>query len=192
MTQSQNDLMTVHRASERSSKMHLSYSFSWLSRHSWKLRTGLLRMVEFVLVVYFFLGEVAHPHPCTLLLLLSRFSHVQLCVTPQTAAYLAPLSLGFSRQEHWSGFPFPPPMHENEVAQSCPTLRDPMDCTLPGSSVHGILQARVLEWVPLPSLNDTAARKLFTERSKMILLCFSFSSEGTLFFLVLGCTCLLL
>ena len=35
--------------------------------------------------------------------------------------------------------------------------------------------------VPLPSLNDTAARKLFTERSKMILLCFSFSSEGTLF-----------
>ena len=35
---------------------------------------------------------------------------------------------------------------ESEVAQSCPTLRDPMDCSLPGSSVHGILQARVLEW----------------------------------------------
>ena len=35
---------------------------------------------------------------------------------------------------------------EREVAQSCPTLRDPMDCSLPGSSVHGILQARVLEW----------------------------------------------
>ena len=35
---------------------------------------------------------------------------------------------------------------EREVAQSCPTPRDPMDYSLPGSSVHGIFQARVLEW----------------------------------------------
>ena len=35
---------------------------------------------------------------------------------------------------------------ESEVAQSCPSLRDPMDCSPPGSSVHGIFQARVLEW----------------------------------------------
>ena len=35
---------------------------------------------------------------------------------------------------------------QSEVAQSCPTLRNPMDCSLPGSSVHGIFQARVLEW----------------------------------------------
>ena len=35
---------------------------------------------------------------------------------------------------------------ESEVTQSCPTLSDPMDCSLPGSSVHGIFQARVLEW----------------------------------------------
>ena len=35
---------------------------------------------------------------------------------------------------------------ESEVAQSCPTLIDPMDCSLPGSSIHGIFQARVLEW----------------------------------------------
>ena len=44
--------------------------------------------------------------------------------------------------------PFPSPMHESEseVAQLCPTLRDPMDCSLSGSSVHGIFQARVLEW----------------------------------------------
>ena len=35
---------------------------------------------------------------------------------------------------------------ESEVAQSCLTLSDPMDCSLPGSSVHGIFQARVLEW----------------------------------------------
>ena len=36
------------------------------------------------------------------------------------------------------------------VSQSCPTLCDPMDCNLPGSSVHGILQARMLEWVAVP------------------------------------------
>ena len=35
---------------------------------------------------------------------------------------------------------------ESEVAQSCPTLSDPMDCSPPGSSMHGIFQARVLEW----------------------------------------------
>ena len=40
--------------------------------------------------------------------------------------------------------------NESEVAQSCPTLRDPMDYSLPGSSVHGILQARILEWVAIP------------------------------------------
>ena len=38
----------------------------------------------------------------------------------------------------------------SEVAQSCPTLCDPMDCSLPGSSVHGILQAIVLEWIAIP------------------------------------------
>ena len=38
---------------------------------------------------------------------------------------------------------------ESEVAQSCPTLSDPMDCSLPCSSIHGILQARVLEWVAI-------------------------------------------
>ena len=49
-----------------------------------------------------------------LLLLLSRFSRVRLCATPWTAAHQALLSLGFSRQEHWSGLPFPSPMHESE------------------------------------------------------------------------------
>ena len=49
-----------------------------------------------------------------LLQLLSHFSPVQLCVTPQTAAHQAPPSLGFSRQEHWSGLPFPSPMHGSE------------------------------------------------------------------------------
>ena len=49
-----------------------------------------------------------------LLLLLSRFSRVRLCVTPETTAHQPPPSLGFSRQEHWSQLPFPSPMHESE------------------------------------------------------------------------------
>ena len=83
-----------------------------------------------------------------LLLLLSHFSRVRLCATPSTAAHQAPPSLGFSRQEHWSGLPFPSPMHESEseVAQSCLTLSDPVDCSLPGSSIHGIFRSTVLEW----------------------------------------------
>ena len=52
--------------------------------------------------------------PQSQLLLLSHFSHVQPHVTPQMAAHLAPPSLGFSRQEHWSGLPFPSPMCESE------------------------------------------------------------------------------
>ena len=49
-----------------------------------------------------------------LLLLLSRFSRVRLCATPEMAAHQAPRALGFFRQEHWSGLPFPSPMHESE------------------------------------------------------------------------------
>ena len=147
----------------------------------------------------------------------------QLLVTPWTVAHQAPLSMEFSRQEYWSGLPFPPPGNlpdsgiesislalagrffttreaqpltaaaakplqscptlcdprdgsppgsprpwdslgkntgvgchflpqcmkvksESEVAQLYLTLRDPVDCSLPGSSVHGIFQARVLVW----------------------------------------------
>ena len=85
-----------------------------------------------------------------LLLLLSRFSHVRLCVTPEMATHQAPPSLGFSRQEYWSGCHFllqcMKVKSESEVAQSCLTLSDPMDCSLPGSSTHGIFQARVLAW----------------------------------------------
>ena len=49
-----------------------------------------------------------------LLLLLSRFCRVRLCATPEMAGHQAPLSLAFSRQEHWSGLPFPSPMQESE------------------------------------------------------------------------------
>ena len=43
---------------------------------------------------------------------------------------------------------------ESEVAQSCPALSDPVDCSLPGSSVHGIFQARILEWVAIAFSDD--------------------------------------
>ena len=100
-----------------------------------------------------------------------------LCGTPQTAAHQAPPSLGLSRQECWSGLPFPSPVHEkrhyrnvkeyleqlytNRIRElktkwtnsikdvrCAPSLsrvqlfEDPMNCSSPGSSVHGIFQAR--------------------------------------------------
>ena len=60
------------------------------------------------------LSHQGSPKSMLLLLLLSRFSRVRLCATPETAAHEAPPSLGFSRQEHWIGLPFPSPMHESE------------------------------------------------------------------------------
>ena len=54
---------------------------------------------------------------------------------------------------------------ESEVAQSCPTLSDPTDCTLPGSCVHGILQARVLEWVAIAFSNICTINSLLFSQS---------------------------
>ena len=62
----------------------------------------------------FFLSLVISLRLLLLLLLLGRFSRIRLCATPEMAAHQAPPSLGFSRQEHWSGLPFPSPMHESE------------------------------------------------------------------------------
>ena len=68
---------------------------------------------------FFITSATWEAHACflLLLLLLSRFSRVQLCATPSMAAHQAPPSLGFSRQEHWSGLPFPSPMHESEKSK---------------------------------------------------------------------------
>ena len=78
------------------------------------------------------------------------FSHVQLFATPWTVAYQALPSMEFSRQEYWSGLPFPSPVHESEKWKWSRSVvsdsSNPMDCSLPGSSIHGIFQARVLEW----------------------------------------------
>ena len=106
-------------------------------------------------------------------LLLSHFSRVRPSATPWTAAFQAPPSLGFSRQEYWSGVPLPSPylppnidlfpflksyiylpafsfgmssFRAAKLLQSCPTLCDPIDGSPPGSPVPGIFQARTLEW----------------------------------------------
>ena len=82
-----------------------------------------------------------------MLLLLSHFSRVRLYAAPQMAAHQAPPSMGFSRQEHWSGLPLPSPHLCAKPLQLYLTRYNPVDCSPPGSSVHGILQARTLEWV---------------------------------------------
>ena len=56
---------------------------------------------------------------------------------------------------------------ESEVAQSCPTLCDPMDCSLPGSSLHGILQARVLEWVAISFSSGSSQPRDWTRVSRI-------------------------
>ena len=91
-----------------------------------------------------------------LLLLLSRFSRVRLCATTQTAAHQAPRSLEFSRQEHWSGLPFPSPMHEGDKWKwSRSVVSDssrPMGCSPPGSS-SSFSRQEYWSGVPLPSPN---------------------------------------
>ena len=85
-----------------------------------------------------------------MLLLLSRFSHVWLCATPQTAAHQSPRPWDSPGKNTGVGCHFLPQCmkvkSESEVAQLCPTLSNPMECSPPGSSIHGIFQARVLEW----------------------------------------------
>ena len=88
-----------------------------------------------------------------LLLLLSRFSRVRLCATPWWKPTRLPRPWDSPGKNTGVGCHFllkcVKVKSESEVAQSCPTLSDPMDCSLPGSFVHGIFQAGVLEWVAI-------------------------------------------
>ena len=85
-----------------------------------------------------------------LLLLLSHFSCVRLCATHRRQPTRLLCPWGSPGKNTGVGCHFllqcVKVKREREVAQSCPTPSDPMDCSLPGSSVHGIFQARVLEW----------------------------------------------
>ena len=96
-----------------------------------------------------------------LLLLLSCFSRVRLCATPEMEAHQAPCPWDSPGKNTGVGCHFllqcMKAKNESEVAQSCPTLSDPMDCSLPGSSAHGIFQVRVLEWVAI-AFSDCKSR----------------------------------
>ena len=129
-------------------------------------------------------------------------SRVRLLATLWTVTYQAPPSMGFSRQEYWSGWPFPspgilpnpgiesgspalqadaltsePPGKPTAAAvaakslQSCSTLCDPMDCRLPGSPIHGISQAIILEWVAISFSRGSSQPKDRTHISQQILYC---------------------
>ena len=93
-----------------------------------------------------------------LLLLLSRFSFVRLCATPKTGRLPTRLPCLWDSPGKNTGvgchflLQCMKVKSESEVAQLCPTLSDLMDCSLPGSSIHGIFQARVLEWVLVYSM----------------------------------------
>ena len=70
------------------------------------------------------------------------------------------------------------PVQANEVAQSCPTLCNPMGCNIPGSSVHGILQARILEWVAISFSRGSSRPRDRTQVSCIIGRCFTIWATG--------------
>ena len=96
-------------------------------------------------------------HIMWLLLLLSHFSRVRLCATPQTEAHQAPPSLGFSMQEHWSGLTFPSPMQESEKLK-VKSLSHVQLLVTPWTAAHqappsmGFSRQEYWNKVPLPSL----------------------------------------
>ena len=106
-------------------------------------------------------------------------SHVQLSATPWTVARRSPLSMEFFRQECWSGLPFPSPGDLSDpgielmsfvspreamwTSLSCLTFCNPMDYT-----VHGILQARILEWVTVPFPRGSSQPRDWTQVSRIV------------------------
>ena len=86
-------------------------------------------------------------------MLLSHFSHVRLCATHRRQPTRLPRPWDSPGKNTGGGYHFllqcMKVKSENEVAQLCLTPSDPMDCSLSGCSVHGIFQARVLEWVAI-------------------------------------------
>ena len=97
----------------------------------------------------------------SLLLLLSNFSRVRLCATHrrQPTRLLCPWDSPGKNTGVGCRFLLQcmKVKSESEVAQSCPTLCDPMDCSLPGSSIYGIFQAKVLEWGAI-AFSETVCR----------------------------------
>ena len=106
-----------------------------------------------------------HQYSMLLLLLLSRFSCVRLCATHRQKPTRFPCPWDSPGKNTGVGCHFllqsMKVKSESEVAQLCLSLCDPMDCSLPGSSIHGIFQARVLEW---------GAQCIYMEFKKMVMI----------------------
>ena len=96
------------------------------------------------------------------LLLQSRFSRVRHCLTPRRQPTRLPHPWDSPGKNTGVGCHFllqcMKVRSESEVTQSYPTLSNPMDCSLPGSSIHGIFQARVLEWGAIAFSNNHSSR----------------------------------
>ena len=102
-----------------------------------------------------------------MLLLPSRFSRLRFCATAQTAAHQAPGILQASGVGCHFLLQCMKVKSESEVTQSCPTPSDSMDCSLPGSFVHRIFEARVLEWGAIAfSRKQRIAGAVFTPLGK--------------------------
>ena len=115
-----------------------------------------------------------------LLLLLSRFSRVRPCATPQTAAHQVPRPWDSPRKNTGVGCHFllqcMKVKSESEVAQWCPTPSDSMDCSPPGSSAHGFSRQEYWSGLPLPSpcvplVGFFSAQHLFDQLSIFNYLC---------------------
>ena len=94
-----------------------------------------------------------NPHICTCCCCCSccHFSCVWPCATPETAAQQAPPPLGFSRQEHWSGLPFPSPMHESESLSCARFFATPWTAAHQAPPSMGFSRQEYGSWVPLAS-----------------------------------------
>ena len=134
---------------------------------------------------------------------MKSLSRVRLFATPWTVSLQAPPSMEFSGQEYWSRLPFPSPgdlpdpgiepgslalqadalpsespgkpqsESESEVTQSCWTLCDPTGCSLLGSSIHGIFQARELEWIAISFPRESSQPRDQTQVSRTADRCFT-------------------
>ena len=128
--------------------MHFKQNDIW-SKRCWK--SVIYKSLGNLIPSQFYsLYRVQEAYVCVL----SRFSHIQLLVTLWTVTHKVPLSMGFSRQEYWSGLPCSSPQEayikyltSRSLLSHVLTLCDPVDSNPPGSYIHGIFQARILEQV---------------------------------------------
>ena len=114
-------------------------------------------------IIMFYTASTVCQASCCCCLLLSRFSRVRLCATPYMAAHQPPLSLGFSRQEHWGGLPFPFPMHESEKWKwSRSVMSD-------SSRPHGLQPTRLLRLCEFPGKSTGVGCHCLSRPGKLLI-----------------------